>query len=87
MVSVANYEVIYWEVLLTALKMPGLRMLLTLTVNLPLSYSNNCLNVDDNLGTYFVYYSISQFGTQNSAIGVATSPTMDYGKSVSMILL
>ncbi|CAE7196904.1 unnamed protein product [Rhizoctonia solani] len=30
-------------------------------------------------GTYFVYYSISQFGTQNSVIGVATSKTMEYG--------
>ncbi|KAG8732653.1 hypothetical protein FRC11_011781, partial [Ceratobasidium sp. 423] len=30
-------------------------------------------------GTYFLYYSISQFGTQNSVIGVATSKTMEYG--------
>ncbi|CAE6417172.1 unnamed protein product [Rhizoctonia solani] len=30
-------------------------------------------------GTYFVYYSISQFGTQKSVIGVATSKTMEYG--------
>ncbi|KAG8738860.1 hypothetical protein FRC10_006431 [Ceratobasidium sp. 414] len=30
-------------------------------------------------GTYFAYYAISQFGTQNSVIGVATSKTMEYG--------
>lgn len=30
-------------------------------------------------GTYYIYYSVSQFGTQNSAIGVATSPSMDAG--------
>ncbi|KAA8566680.1 hypothetical protein MFRU_044g00170 [Monilinia fructicola] len=29
--------------------------------------------------TYYMYYAISTFGTQNSAIGVATSPTMEVG--------
>lgn len=28
---------------------------------------------------YHMYYSVSQFGSQNSAIGVATSPTMEAG--------
>ncbi|KAF2835338.1 glycoside hydrolase family 43 protein [Patellaria atrata CBS 101060] len=27
--------------------------------------------------TYYIYYSVSTFGSQNSAIGFATSPTMD----------
>ncbi|KAL1962282.1 hypothetical protein VTN77DRAFT_9872 [Rasamsonia byssochlamydoides] len=30
-------------------------------------------------GTYYVYYSVSTFGSQNSAIGLATSPTMEAG--------
>ena len=30
-------------------------------------------------GQYTLYYSVSQLGTQNSAIGVATSPTMEPG--------
>ncbi|KAI6838477.1 glycoside hydrolase family 43 protein [Hortaea werneckii] len=30
-------------------------------------------------GQYYLYYSVSSFGTQNSAIGVATSPNMDPG--------
>ncbi|KAL2852562.1 putative arabinan endo-1,5-alpha-L-arabinosidase A [Aspergillus pseudodeflectus] len=30
-------------------------------------------------GTYYAYYSVSTFGSQNSAIGVATSPSMDPG--------
>lgn len=30
-------------------------------------------------GTYYLYYTISQIRTQNSQIGVATSPTMDPG--------
>lgn len=30
-------------------------------------------------GKYYLYYSVSSFGTQNSAIGVATSPNMDAG--------
>lgn len=30
-------------------------------------------------GTYYCYYSVSSFGTQNSAIGVATSSSMDPG--------
>ena len=30
-------------------------------------------------GTYYCYYAVSSFGTQNSAIGVATSKTMDPG--------
>lgn len=29
--------------------------------------------------TYYVYYSVSTFGVQNSAIGLATSTTMDCG--------
>ncbi|KAI0391750.1 glycoside hydrolase family 43 protein [Xylariaceae sp. FL0594] len=29
--------------------------------------------------TYYLYYSVSQFGSQNSAIGVATSTTLDVG--------
>ncbi|MCJ1446169.1 MAG: hypothetical protein MMC23_006674 [Stictis urceolatum] len=29
--------------------------------------------------TYYLYYSVSTFGSQNSAIGVATSTTMDVG--------
>jgi len=29
--------------------------------------------------TYYLYYSVSSFGSQNSAIGVATSSTMDVG--------
>ncbi|GAB7358734.1 hypothetical protein MBLNU230_g3963t1 [Neophaeotheca triangularis] len=33
-------------------------------------------NVD---GTYYLYYSVSDFGTSNSAIGVATSPNMEPG--------
>ena len=32
--------------------------------------------VGDN---YYLYYSVSTFGSQNSAIGLATSPTMDPG--------
>ncbi|EJT98564.1 hypothetical protein DACRYDRAFT_57515 [Dacryopinax primogenitus] len=30
-------------------------------------------------GMYYLYYAISGFGSQNSTIGVATSPTMEYG--------
>lgn len=30
-------------------------------------------------GTYYVYYAVSSFGTQDSAIGVATSTTMESG--------
>lgn len=30
-------------------------------------------------GVYYLYYSVSTFGVQNSAIGVATSSTMDVG--------
>ncbi|KAJ0414302.1 glycosyl hydrolase, partial [Aspergillus carlsbadensis] len=30
-------------------------------------------------GTYYLYYSVSTFGSQESAIGVATSTTMDIG--------
>lgn len=30
-------------------------------------------------GLYYLYYSVSTFGVQNSAIGVATSSTMDVG--------
>ncbi|KAI7277832.1 glycoside hydrolase family 43 protein [Hortaea werneckii] len=30
-------------------------------------------------GQYYLYYSVSSFGTQNSAMGVATSPNMDPG--------
>jgi arabinan endo-1,5-alpha-L-arabinosidase len=30
-------------------------------------------------GTYYLYYSVSAFGRNNSAIGVATSPTLDPG--------
>lgn len=30
-------------------------------------------------GTYYLYYSMSKFGTQESAIGYATSKTMDVG--------
>lgn len=30
-------------------------------------------------GTYYVYYSVSSFGSQNSGIGLATSPTLDCG--------
>lgn len=30
-------------------------------------------------GVYHVYYSVSTFGSQNSAIGLATSPTMEAG--------
>ncbi|KAI9151456.1 putative arabinan endo-1,5-alpha-L-arabinosidase A [Paramyrothecium foliicola] len=30
-------------------------------------------------GTYYIYYSVSRFGVQDSAIGVASSPTMDIG--------
>ena len=30
-------------------------------------------------GQYTLYYSVSQLGTQNSALGVATSPTMEPG--------
>ncbi|KAF2654340.1 glycoside hydrolase family 43 protein [Lophiostoma macrostomum CBS 122681] len=29
--------------------------------------------------TYYLYYSVSSFGSQNSAIGVATSSTLEYG--------
>ncbi|TGJ82366.1 hypothetical protein E0Z10_g6420 [Xylaria hypoxylon] len=29
--------------------------------------------------TYYLYYSVSEFGSQNSAIGVATSTTLDVG--------
>ena len=29
--------------------------------------------------TYYLYYAVSQFGSQNSAIGVATSKTMEPG--------
>ncbi|KAH8163725.1 hypothetical protein CIB48_g4511 [Xylaria polymorpha] len=29
--------------------------------------------------TYYLYYAVSQFGSQNSAIGVATSTTLDVG--------
>lgn len=29
--------------------------------------------------TYYLYYSVSQFGSQNSALGLATSKTMDVG--------
>ena len=29
--------------------------------------------------TYYMYYAVSAFGTQNSAIGVATSTTMEVG--------
>ncbi|KAI0191901.1 glycosyl hydrolase [Astrocystis sublimbata] len=29
--------------------------------------------------TYYLYYSVSEFGSQNSAIGVATSPSLDVG--------
>ncbi|KAF3187715.1 hypothetical protein TWF788_001934 [Orbilia oligospora] len=32
-----------------------------------------------NNGLYYLYYSVSSFGSQKSAIGVATSPTMDPG--------
>ncbi|KAF3935046.1 hypothetical protein ABW20_dc0106317 [Dactylellina cionopaga] len=35
-----------------------------------------------NNGVYYLYYSVSSFGTQNSAIGVATSTTMDPGSWV-----
>ncbi|KAK6502183.1 hypothetical protein TWF506_002774 [Arthrobotrys conoides] len=35
-----------------------------------------------NNGVYYLYYSVSSFGTQNSAIGVATSSTMDPGSWV-----
>ena len=28
---------------------------------------------------YYLYYSVSEFGSQNSAIGLATSPSMDVG--------
>ena len=30
-------------------------------------------------GQYVLYYSVSSVGSQNSAIGVATSPLMDAG--------
>lgn len=30
-------------------------------------------------GTYYCYYAVSTFGSQDSGIGVATSPTMDSG--------
>lgn len=30
-------------------------------------------------GTYYLYYSVSAFGTQTSAIGVATSSSLEYG--------
>ncbi|KUI59663.1 putative arabinan endo-1,5-alpha-L-arabinosidase A [Cytospora mali] len=30
-------------------------------------------------GTYYMYYAVSSFGTQTSAIGYATSKTMEYG--------
>ncbi|KAF3206541.1 hypothetical protein TWF191_001436 [Orbilia oligospora] len=35
-----------------------------------------------NNGVYYLYYSVSSFGSQNSAIGVATSSTMDPGSWV-----
>lgn len=30
-------------------------------------------------GTYYMYYAVSSSGSQNSDIGVATSPSMDVG--------
>lgn len=32
--------------------------------------------------TYYLYYSVSTFGSQSSAIGYATSDTMEYGSWV-----
>jgi arabinan endo-1,5-alpha-L-arabinosidase len=33
-------------------------------------------------GTYYLYYAVSSLGSQNSAIGVATSATMEFGSWV-----
>lgn len=34
--------------------------------------------------TYYLYYSVSSFGSQNSAVGVATSTTMDVGSWIDL---
>ncbi|KFA76507.1 hypothetical protein S40288_01593 [Stachybotrys chartarum IBT 40288] len=49
--------------------------------NIPLEGNQDLWAPDifEHEGTYYIYYSVSTFGVQDSAIGVASSPTMDVG--------